>query len=350
MAVIDLGGVKVGEDNPAYVIAEVGSNHQGDVNVAKDMFALAKYAGANAVKLQKRNNKALFTRAFYNSPYNSENAYGNTYGEHREALEFGEEEYAELKECADELGITLFATPFDIPSVDFLEDLGVPFYKIASACIHNTKLIRYIADKGKPILMSAGGASMDDVDRAVMAASGVPVVLMHCVSMYPTPVGKMNLPRIQRFGEEYPGLVIGLSDHQDGINLGVAAYVLGARVFEKHFTHDHSAKGTDHPFSLEFFGLMQYVKSLRAVQKAMTPLEQPLEEERSAVRKMGQAVYLRRPMKKGNIINEGNLVLKSPMDGIPAWQIDRLVGKVLLEDVEAEQPLDWSYFSDFSVE
>ena len=156
----------VNDDTACYIIAEIGHNHQGSLEQAKELFRVAKECGVNAVKLQKRDNRRLYTEAQYNKVYDSKNSFGKTYGEHREKLEFGDGEYAYLKSYAVELGLTMFATPFDFASVDFLEKHDMPVYKIASGDICNIPLIRYIAEAGKPMIISTGGALLEDVKRA----------------------------------------------------------------------------------------------------------------------------------------------------------------------------------------
>ena len=156
-----------------FVIAEIGHNHQGDLDKCKDLFKAAYTCGADAVKLQKRDNRALFTQEMYNSPYNSENAYGRTYGEHREALEFDRDQFLVLIDYAAELGITFFSTAFDIPSVDFLAELNMPAYKMASADLYNIPLLKHVASVGKPLIISTGGGTMEDVERAYEAAKPI---------------------------------------------------------------------------------------------------------------------------------------------------------------------------------
>src|SRR6185312_10775403 len=160
-------GVRIADDTGTYVIAEIGSNHQGNVEKCKEMFKVAKqHCGVTAVKLQKRDNRSLFTRAMYDSQYNSENAFADTYGAHREHLEFGRDEYIELIAYAKEVGITFFSTAFDIPSADFLADLDMPAFKLASGDLTNTPLLKHVAKFGKPMFVSTGGATMQDVRRA----------------------------------------------------------------------------------------------------------------------------------------------------------------------------------------
>jgi sialic acid synthase len=158
MREITFNDTTVSDDQPAYVIAEIGHNHQGELEKARQLFESAKMAGVNAVKLQKRDNRALFTKSFYDKPYENENSYGKTYGEHRDFLEFGKKEYQELQKLAQELELDFFATAFDHTSADFLEDLDIPFYKIASADLNNTPLLKHVAGFGKPMIISTGGA------------------------------------------------------------------------------------------------------------------------------------------------------------------------------------------------
>ena len=342
-----LDGITVGLDRPPYVIAEIGHNHMGDVEECKRLFRMAADAGVNAVKIQKRDNETLYTREFYNSPYNSEAAYAPTYGEHRDFLEFSLGEYIELQEFANFLGITFIASAFDLPSLDFLEAIDVPFYKVASGSITNPLLLRRVAGLGKPILASFGGATDAEVFRAVetLSAQGSPVILLHCVAGYPPKPEDLNLDRILVFQEAYPGNVIGFSDHDDGISMALVAWAKGARVFEKHITLSHTNKGTDHPFSLEYMGLRAYIGNLHEAERASVLQDQPLEVELKPIRKMGAACYFNRDMKVGDVVTVDNLVLKSPIDGLKGWAYDDLIGSILIVDVAAESPLDLSMFS-----
>src|SRR5439155_24089525 len=161
-----IDGTRIADDTDCWVIAEIGHNHQGDLQHAKELFAEAARCGASAVKLQKRDNVSLYTREMFNRPYENENSYGPTYGLHREALEFGRSEYQELKAYAAELGVTFFATAFDFKSAELLADLDMPAYKIASGDLTNTPLLRFVAEIGKPMIVSTGGGAIEDVRRA----------------------------------------------------------------------------------------------------------------------------------------------------------------------------------------
>ncbi|MDD5551515.1 MAG: N-acetylneuraminate synthase family protein, partial [Candidatus Omnitrophica bacterium] len=291
-----IDGIELGKE--AYVIAEIGSNHGGNLERCKEMFKVAKECGAQAVKLQKRDNKTLFTPKLYNQPYINENSYGDTYGAHREALEFDFEQYKELKAYAKELNITFFATAFDFPSVDFLEKLGVPCYKIASGDLLNTPLQRYIAQTKKPVFLSTGGGTFDDISRAYDTIYPInkDLVLMQCTASYPCSPENMYLGVLTQFSHRYFNVLYGLSDHYAGKLMSPIAYVLGARVFEKHFTLSHTWKGTDQAFSLEPEALGKLVRDLKHVQLAMKEGKFLLDCEKKPLYKMGKKLVFARDM------------------------------------------------------
>jgi sialic acid synthase len=262
-----IDGRQINEDSDCYVIAEIGHNHQGDLQLCKRMFDAAKEAGADAVKLQKRDNKTLYTEEFYNSPYNSENAYGATYGLHREALEFNRTQYVILQDHAEKLGMTFFATAFDIPSADFLADLDVPAIKIASGDLKNHALLEHVANLDIPIILSTGGGTMEDCIAADEICQ--PDAILQCTSGYPARHEELNIACIDTFLDVFPDALIGFSDHSNGIAMAPIAYALGARIIEKHFTLDRTLKGTDQPFSLEPAGLRKMVRDLRRTRLAL---------------------------------------------------------------------------------
>jgi len=346
MAEIVLDGIPVGDDHPPYTVAEIGNNHMGDLEEAKRLIKMAHDAGANAVKFQKRDNAVLFTKEFYNSPYNSEAAYAATYGAHRDHFEFTLGEYMDLKAFADMLGMSFIATPFDLPSVDFLEAVDVPFYKIASAGITNPLLMQRIVETGKPIVASLGGANWDRVceTQRILTKHGNSVVLLHCTASYPTMPKDLGLLRIQHLAERFPEQVIGFSDHDDGIAMAVEAYALGARVFEKHITMSHVNRGTDHAFSLEAGGLRGYINNLRDAEASLQELEHPLPSEERPLYKMGYAVYPAHDLQAGDVVLPDDLVIKSPMEGLSGLTYRMIVGKELARDVKKEQPLSWDDF------
>ena len=338
-------GLTVGEnfihdDGACYVIAEIGHNHQGSVDKAKEMFRAAKDCGVNAVKLQKRNNRALYTRALYDSPYDHENSFGRTYGEHREALEFGQDEYFELKRYAGELGLTMFATAFDLPSADFLASLDLPAYKIASGDLTNTPLLKFVAQIGKPMFVSTGGGIMDDVQRAYDTVMPInqQLCLLQCTAAYPAESEEMNLRVITTYRERFPDAVVGLSDHQNGISMAMVAFALGARVIEKHFTLNRAWKGTDHAFSLEPGGMRKLVRDLDRARAALGDgVKSPRRCEAGGLYKMGKKLVAARDLLPGHVLTAGDLAIKSPNDGLAPYQLDDVLGKVLLRPVEADE-------------
>ena len=324
-----IDGRRIADDTTCFVIAEIGHNHQGSVERARELFVLAKQAGVDAVKLQKRDNRRLFTRALYDSPYDNENSFGPTYGAHREALELDRDAYVELQACARELGLVFFATAFDEASADLLDELDVPAYKIASGDLTNTPLLRHVAAFGKPLVVSTGGATIEDVDRAVeVTASARTLCLLQCTAAYPAAVEELNLGVITTLRERYPELVVGLSDHQDGIAMAPVAYMLGARVIEKHFTSSHTAKGTDHAFSLMPEGMRKLVRDLRRVPVAIGDgVKRPLPSEEAPLGKMGKKLVAARPLPAGHVLAEATSSARSPADGgLPPYVLDDLLG------------------------
>src|SRR5436190_4652278 len=344
---LTIDGREISEDRPCYVIAEVGHNHQGDVELAKRLINAAKECGVDAVKLQKRSNRALYTRDFYDQPYDNELSFGRTYGQHREALELSANDYRELLRHAREVGVTLFATAFDFESADLLAELDVPAFKFASGDLRNTPLQRHVAAFGKPMLLSTGGGTMEDVERAVEAILPLneQLCVLQCTAAYPASVEDLNLNVITTLRERFPSLVIGLSDHQNGIAMAVVAYMLGARVIEKHFTLDHALKGTDHAFSLMPDGMRRLVRDLRRAPVALGDgVKRPLPVERKPLEKMGKKLVAAHELELGHVLSAEDLAIKSPADGgLPPYEIDRLVGRRLRRAIAFE---DFVTFDD----
>lgn len=349
-----VNGRRIADDEPAYVIAEIGHNHQGDLDKAKALIHAAKECGVDAVKLQKRDNRRLFTRAFYDSPYDNENSFGATYGEHREALELEESEWFELSRYSREEGVAFVAAAFDEPSADFLARLDVDAFKFASGDLLNVPFLRHVAALGKPMFLSTGGGTIEDIDRAVEAVAPLNrrLCVLHCTASYPAEVEDLNLSVISMLRERFPEFVIGLSDHHNGIALAPVAYMLGARAFEKHFTLNHAWKGTDHAYSLMPDGMRRFVRDLHRVPVALGDgVKRRLPCEERPLQKMGKKLVAARDLPAGHLLAQGDLEAKSPADGgLPPYELDRLLGKrlrrplafeqdVALEDVELAEEL-----------
>jgi len=337
---LTVGRSTITDDSDCYVIAEIGHNHQGDLDKALTLIKAAAECGADAVKFQKRDNKSLYVRSMYDKPYENENSYGATYGEHREALEFGWAEYAEMMKFAKELGVDCFATAFDVTSADFLRDFDVPAYKIASGDLKNLPLLKYVAKNGKPMIISTGGATMPDVQRAYDAIMPInkQLCILQCTAAYPAEAEDLNLRVIATLRNTFPGVTVGLSDHYNGISMAVVAYVLGARVIEKHFTLNHTWKGTDQAFSLEPAGFRKMVRDLRRTRVSLGDgTKAPLAKEANALVKMGKSLVADRNIEAGHCLTEADIGIKSPGGGLPPYEIDNLIGKRVLRALFADE-------------
>ena len=339
-----IDNTRIADDTEAYVIAEIGHNHQGSLEKCKELFDRAKECGVGAVKLQKRHNETLFTRELYDAPYASENAFGATYGEHRKALEFEAPEYKELIAHAKKLGVTFFATAFDFKSADMLAELDMPAYKMASGDLRNTPLLKHVARIGKPMILSTGGAEMADVRRAYEAVRplNAQLCILQCTAAYPAEPEVMNLRVLETFRQEFPDVVVGLSDHQNGIALAPVAYVMGARVIEKHFTISRAAKGTDHAFSLEPAGMRKLVRDLQRTHQALgdgVKKVYPLEQK--PLYKMAKKLTVARDLPAGHVLRPEDIAIQSPSDGLPPYEFDRVVGQTLTRAVKAEEALSF---------
>ena len=327
-----MDGFTIADDSDCYVIAEIGHNHQGSLEKAKQLFKAAAECGVNAVKLQKRDNKSLFTKAAYYKPYENENSFGPTYGAHREALEFGKAEYVELQQYAKDLGVMMFSTAFDMLSADFLADLDMPAYKIASGDLKNTPLLKHVAQIGKPMIISTGGANMEDVQRAYDTIMPInqQLAILQCTSSYPAEHNDLNLRVIETFRQQFPENVIGLSDHENGIAMAPAAYVLGARIVEQHFTINHTWKGTDQVFSLEPIGMRKLVRDLRRVREALGDgVKRVYPNEVIPISKMSKKLVAGCNLPAGHVLNESDIAIKSPGDGLPPYELYSVLGKCL---------------------
>jgi N-acetylneuraminate synthase/sialic acid synthase len=339
---LTIDGTPIADDTDCFVIAEVGHNHGGSLETCKQIFEEAVRCGAHAVKLQKRDNRGLYTRDFFNKPYENENSYGATYGEHREALEFGRSEYEELRDFCAGLGVTFFATAFDRPSAEFLADLDMPAYKVASADLTNTPLLRHIASIGKPMVLSTGAATLDDVRRGYETVAEIndQVGLLQCTAGYPAAFEELDLRVISTYRELFPDAVVGLSSHDNGIAMSVAAYVLGARIVEKHFTLSRAMKGTDHAFSLEPVGLRKLVRDLRRTRVALGDGNKKMyQSEVEPARKMSKMLVAAADLPSGHVLRPEDIGFKSPGDGLPPYEFDQLVGRILRHPIARDAAL-----------
>lgn len=347
MRELTIGTTRIADDTPAYVIAELGHNHGGSLDTALRMVDAAADAGVNAVKLQKRDNRTLYTPAAFDAPYNSPHAYGRTYGEHREALELTIEQHAVVAWHARERGLHFICTPFDAVSAAALHGLPAEpdAYKIASADLINIPLIQQVASYGRPVIISTGGGTLEDVHRVCRNLDwdqGERTAFLHCTASYPCRTDMMNLAALRAIAQDFPANVLGLSDHHAGTDLAPIAYVLGARIFEKHFTLDQDAKGTDNAFSLLPGHMRRMVHLLAEAREAMGDgVKRVYPEEVAPLAKMAKSVYAARDLKTGDVLTAADLKLCSPaVEGaVKPYDLDIVVGKRLLCGVPAHFPL-----------
>ncbi|MGN0710469.1 MAG: N-acetylneuraminate synthase family protein [Anaerovoracaceae bacterium] len=267
MKTVEINGRCVGENQPCYVIAEIGINHNGDLNVAKELIKKAKEAGCDAVKFQKRTVETVYTKEELEKP--RENPFGPTNGDLKRGLEFSKEAYKEIDRYCKEMNIDWFASPWDEESVDFLEEFNVPCYKIASASLTDDGLLKHIRTKGKPIIMSVGMSTEQEVEHAVEIVGHEDLILLHTVSTYPAKIENVNLRAIKTLKEKYEDIPVGYSGHETNEAVTLAAAVLGACAVERHFTLDRQMWGSDQKASIEPDELKKLVEDIRTVEKAM---------------------------------------------------------------------------------
>lgn len=339
--VVHLGDKQVSSFSPTYIIAEIGQNHNGSIDLAKQLIDMSKRCGADAVKFQKRDIPSELTKEAFNRTYDNRNSFGTTYGEHRMFLELSEEEHRELKEYADNIGITYFCTPCDVPSVELLERINCPFYKVASRDLTNIPLLEKLGTLGKPVIISTGMASIEDIDNALQALQ-LPkdmLIIMQCTSEYPCALENVNLKVMDTLREKYK-VNIGLSDHTSGVIVSASASAIGASVIEKHVTLDRTMKGTDQPGSLEEAGLKKLVEYIRATELAMGSADKEVNPATEAAKiKLARSLTSLADIKAGTILEEKHLCLKSPGDGIKWMERESVLGKKAKVDIEADSTL-----------
>ncbi|MBF0126805.1 MAG: N-acetylneuraminate synthase family protein [Magnetococcales bacterium] len=302
------------------------------------MIRVAADAGADAVKFQKRTVDILAIGAVLDAPDDRFPAFGSTYREIREHIEFDFDAYLALRDHCRECGIDFLCTAFDIPAVAFLERLGVDRYKLASHSLGNLPLLAHLAALGKPVLLSTGMAEWEEIDRAVaiFAARGTPLSLLHCVSVYPTPPEECNLAMIGRLRERY-GLPVGYSGHEIGTLPTLAAAAMGAVLIERHFTLDRTLPGFDHKISLEPGELTTLVRDLRAIEGMRGSGEKSVSaRERITRDKYHVSMVSARPLARGERLTGADVVYRNPGTGIPPREADRYLGRPLLREVPAD--------------
>lgn len=259
---VKIGNNIIGDGYPCFIVAEIGINHNGSIELAKKMIDIAVTTGCDAVKFQKRTVDVVYTKEELAKERTS--VFGNTNGDLKRGLEFGEVEYREIDLYCKEKGIMWFASCWDEQSVDFIEKFDPPCYKIASATLTDDNLLRYTKSKGKPILMSTGMSTMEQIRHAVSIVGEDDLVLYHCTSTYPSNANETNLKVIESFKKEF-SCPIGYSGHERGLTPSIVAVALGANSVERHITNDRTNWGSDQAASLETSGLYHMVRDIRQV-------------------------------------------------------------------------------------
>jgi N-acetylneuraminate synthase len=266
--VVSISRNEIGEGKPVYVIAEIGLNHNGDVDLAMQLIDVAADAGAQAVKFQKRTPAISTPEHMKNTPRDT--PWGTmTYLEYRYRVEFSREQYVEIGDYATLRGLDWFASPWDVPSVHFLEDLNVAAHKVASASVTDIELLEALAATGKPVILSTGMSTLEQIDRAVSVLGTDNLVILHATSTYPLPPEEANVRMIPTLRDLYPEVPIGYSGHERGLQISIAAVTLGATAVERHITLDRTMWGSDHAASLEPQGFAQLVRDIRIVEEAL---------------------------------------------------------------------------------
>ncbi|MFO7817292.1 MAG: N-acetylneuraminate synthase family protein [Thermodesulfobacteriota bacterium] len=320
---------KIGPGHPCFVVTEIGNNHQGKFDLAREMILAAAEAGVNGVKFQKRDVQELLTAEGRNAPYRGPNSFGSTYGEHRQALELDMQEMAELKELAHRLGLAFFASAWDGKSARQMQEIGWDLAKICSADLVNIPLLRQVGGMHIPVVLSTGMSELAEIDRAVneLKKFHEDIILLHCNSSYPCPPGEIGLPVMEVLRERY-GLPVGYSGHETGFAPTLAAAARGACIVERHFTLNKKLPGTDHQVSLEPEELRSLVTMIREVESALEINEKRVgQKERDAAQKLRKSIVAKRDIPGGHVLTEKDLTVKSPGTGMSPLKWDEILGK-----------------------
>lgn len=343
--VLNIGKKRVGENLPCFIIAEMSGNHNMDFDRAVEIVKAAKEAGADAVKLQTYTADTITLRSDkeYFKTRSDSLWSGMTLHELYEQAYTPWEWQPKLKKLADEIGIELFSSPFDSSSVEFLEDMQVPAYKIASFEINDIPLLRKVAQTGKPVIISTGIAAMEDIERAIetcLEQGNDQIVLLKCTSEYPAPFAEMNLNMIPNMKETF-GCLVGLSDHSLGDEISLAAVALGAQVIEKHFTLSRRDGGVDSAFSMEIEEMKRMIQRIRNIEQAFGSVSYQLTKRQKKAKEGSRSLFACMDIKKGDAFTEQNVRSVRPGIGLHTKYYDEILGKRAVRDIEYAEPLQY---------
>ena len=347
MTAVRLGGRLIGPGEPCYLIAEAGVNHNGDIELAKQLVVEAKRAGADCVKFQTFRAARLVTAVAPKASYQLRTTDpAESQIDMLRRLELEPHQFAELKALATAEGIAFLSTPYSTEDVDTLASIEAEAYKIPSALLVEPHLLRHVARQGRPMFLSTGMATLDEVDEAVSVVreSGAPFVLLQCTTDYPSLVGDANLRAMKVLEQRY-NVPVGYSDHTQSPSAILAAVALGAAVIEKHFTLDRTMSGPDHSSSADPRQLAEIVSAIREVEAALGNGEKgPTDRERANLTGMRRSLVARRAIAAGEMITEDAITCKRPATGIAPRRMADVLGRIAKIPIEFDQLLDWSMF------
>lgn len=318
----------IGINHPCYIIAEIGVNHNGDINLAKKLIDIAVESGADAVKFQKRNLESLYREEALKNPNSESQGFEILLAELKE-IELSKEDYIDIVNYCKEKKITFLCTPWDTPSVDFLEQLDTPAYKIASGDMTNFPLIKHISKTKKPMIISTGMSQIEEIEKMVdfVQTMNVPIILLHANSTYPSPIESLNVSLIPEYSKKF-ALPIGFSDHETGIIGSLTAANMGAVIIERHITLDKKMKGLDHSSSLEPKEFKELVDMIRLSEKAKgKPIKKMTRAEVLQREVVSKSIICMSDIKKGEVFSEFNLEVKGPEKGLSAQYFYDIIGK-----------------------
>jgi N,N'-diacetyllegionaminate synthase len=341
---VSVAGRRIGRGEPCFLVAEIGVNHNGDVDLARRLIASAADAGADAVKFQTWITDKVVADTAPLAAYQNANLGSDAVSQREmlERLELSRPDFESLRNVADDCGVMFLSTPDEEESADFLNTLGLPMIKIGSGELTNRPFLRHVGALGKPVMLSTGMATLEEVDRAVTtlrAAGASELILMHCVSLYPAPPTAANLHAMETMEATF-GLPVGFSDHTLGRDVAVAAVALGACALEKHITLSRDMEGPDHPASLEPAEFAELVTAVRAVESALgdgEKLPAPGELETRAV--VRRRILTSRAVKAGTLIREDDVTLRRAGAGLEAGLLEEVLGKRARHDLPANEPV-----------
>ena len=324
-----------------FIIAEAGDNHNGSFELALKLVDKAVEAGADCVKFQTFVTENVISKFAEKAEYQKENTGSDeSQFDMVKKLELSFEQFREIQKYCQKKGIMFLSTPFDLDSIDFLQEIGIPFWKIPSGEITNLPYLEKIAHTGKDIVMSTGMCTMREIEEGlqILQKNGAgKIVLLHCNTEYPTPYSDVNLRAMQTLREKFQ-VPVGYSDHTKGIEVPIAAVACGASVIEKHFTLDHNMEGPDHKASLEPEELTEMVKAIRNIELAMGSSEKfPTESEKKNIEIARKSIVAKRTIKKGEVLSEDNLYIKRPGNGISPMKWYDVLGTVAVKDFQEDE-------------